>query len=163
MTYVICITSNACLLSYSWTPRTEIAIAWHTPSCRQTGLLLWTLSNCTYLRAPTRTQKRKNIEFVVSYLFSWHCEIAWNDIQSMCLITRCQAFDGLIEDKAGHAYNAYIDAEGQITTTVEALLSHTPPSHEKCSMGYEWLWENRERSHARLTGIPLPNAMKGIT
>ena len=29
----------------------------------------------------------------------------------------------------------------------EALLFHTPPSHEKC-MGYEGLWEDRERLHA---------------
>ena len=40
--------------------------------------------------------------------------------------------------------------------TVEALLSHTPPSHEKC-MGYEGLWEDRERLHARLAGISVPN------
>ena len=45
--------------------------------------------------------------------------------------------------------------------TVEALLSHTPPSHEKC-MGYEGLWEDRERLHARLAGISVPNVMKGI-
>ena len=46
-------------------------------------------------------------------------------------------------------------------STVEALLSHTPPSHEKC-MGYEGLWEDRERLHARLAGISVPNVMKGI-
>ena len=48
-----------------------------------------------------------------------------------------------------------------LASTVEALLSHTPPSHEKC-MGYEGLWEDRERLHARLAGIPVPNVMKGI-
>ena len=48
-----------------------------------------------------------------------------------------------------------------LSTTVEALLSHTPPSHEKC-MGYEGLWEDRERLHARLAGISVPNVMKGI-
>ena len=48
-----------------------------------------------------------------------------------------------------------------LVCTVEALLSHTPPSHEKC-MGYEGLWEDRERLHARLAGIPVPNVMKGI-
>ena len=36
-----------------------------------------------------------------------------------------------------------------------------PPSHEKC-MGYEGLWEDRERLHARLAGISVPNVMKGI-
>ena len=45
--------------------------------------------------------------------------------------------------------------------TVEALLSHTPPSHEKC-MGYEGLWEDRERLNVRLNGILVPNVMKGI-
>ena len=29
-------------------------------------------------------------------------------------------------------------------------------------MGYEGLWEDRERLHARLAGISVPNVMKGI-
>ena len=58
-------------------------------------------------------------------------------------------------------WNIFIDTEAQFSSTVEALLSHTPPSHEKC-MGYEGLWEDRERLNVRLTGIPVPNVMKGI-
>ena len=53
------------------------------------------------------------------------------------------------------------DLPGHVST-VEALLSHTPPSHEKC-MGYEGLWEDRERLNGRLNGIPVPNVMKGIS
>ena len=57
--------------------------------------------------------------------------------------------------------SAYRSPSPAICVTVEALLSHTPPSHEKC-MGYEGLWEDRERLHARLAGIYVPNVMKGI-
>ena len=57
--------------------------------------------------------------------------------------------------------NLIISEMGEPEYTVEALLSHTPPSHEKC-MGYEGLWEDRERLHARLAGISVPNVMKGI-
>ena len=29
-------------------------------------------------------------------------------------------------------------------------------------MGYEGLWEDRERLNVRLNGIPVPNVIKGI-